>query len=181
MSWFGGDSPRTEAEEAFVAQLRQQAQELAALGVQPSDTRVIAAIDPLCVEVHPPELPLPANGQSTTLQGGFWNRGAADLVLQAEWADDMLLDAAWNEDHISLGGVDLPAEDVARLLSTWFVSQLRRPLVRAEWVDAVGHLLASETRLADSGRVLATHGSRWRRRREATRSVTLRDGVERGH
>jgi hypothetical protein len=53
-------------------------------------------------------------------------------------------------------------------------SPLRRPVQRAEWLDADGRVVAAMWRACRSGRRLAIEGSRLRRRRAPTRLITVR-------
>jgi hypothetical protein len=60
------------------------------------------------------------------------------------------------------------------MLADWLEAQLRRPVDRMDWMNADGEVIASEWRLVDSGRRVATEGSWLRRRRVPTRRLTAR-------
>jgi hypothetical protein len=172
VSWFDGAAPRSDDEAEFLTTLRAEAARWA-LDVLPEHTSALTGFVPLYVDIDVPGLPIGANKQ-TVLQGGYWARGPAGLALQAEWGDAHILDAGGNDDDLRMGGVTLSPVEAAMILANWFSTQLRRPIERAEWVDADGTVVASHWRLADSRRSLAVAGSWFRRRRVPTRNVLVR-------
>lgn len=172
MSWFDGAAPRNPEETAFLSALRDEAAAWD-LDVTPDDTSSLTVLVPLYVDVSIPGLPQGSN-KSTNLQGAYWARGPAGLTLQAERGDSHLLDAGGNDDDLSLGGVNLRPEQAASILANWFTTQLRRPIDRIDWIDSAGNAIASEWRLTDTGRRIASEGSWLRRRRAPARKVVVR-------
>ena len=172
VSWFDGAAPRSDEEAAFLATLRAEAAGWD-LDVTPEDTSALTVLVPLYVDVSIPGLPQGTNRQ-TVLQGGFWAGGPAGLTLQAEWGDSFLLDAGGNDEDLRVGGVTLGPQQAASILANWFAAQLRRSVQRIDWIGAGGTTIASEWRLADTGRIVASEGSWLRRRRSPTRSVIAR-------
>ena len=172
VSWFDGGAPRSDEEAVFLAALRGEAAGWD-LDVTPEDTSALTVLVPLYVDVSIPRLPHGTN-KNTVLQGAYWASGPAGLTLQAEWGDSFLLDAGGNDDDLHLGGVTLGPEPAASILANWFAAQLRRPIQRIDWIGADGKAIASEWRLADTGRMVASEGSWLRRRRSPTRRMTAR-------
>jgi hypothetical protein len=172
VSWFDGAVPRSDDEAVFLATLRVEAARWG-LDVLPEHTSSLTVLVPLYVDIDVPGLPI-GTDKKTILQGGYWASGPAGLALQAEWGDDHLLDAGGNDDDLRMGGVTLSPVEAAMTLANWFSTQLRRPIERAEWVDADGTVVASHWRLADTGRSLAAAGSWLRRRSVPTRKMLVR-------
>lgn len=172
VTWFEGATPRSEAEAEFLAALRTHAANWQ-LDVRPQHTGALASMAPLYVDVEVPGLPQ-GNNKTTVLQGGYWTTSPTELVLQAEWGDTYLLDNGGHDDDLSVGGVRIGAAEAAAIMANWFDTHLRRPVQRAEWIGDDGRVLATDWRLTDTGRRLATEGSWLRRRRAPTRVIPVR-------
>ncbi len=169
MTWFDGAEPRNDEEVAFSPHCVPRPLAGTSTFFQ-STPGALTVLAPLYVDILVPGLPH-GNNKNTVLQGGYWARRPAGLVLQAEWGDAHLLEAGGNDDDIRLGGVTLGPRDAASILANWFAAQLRRSVERKEWIGGDGVAIAAEWRLADTGRRLASKGSWLRRRREPTRRI----------
>lgn len=172
VSWFDGASPRGDQVAEFLSALRAEAARWD-LDVLPGHTSALTVLTPLYVDVDVPGLPVGTN-KWTVLQGGYWARGPAGLVLQAEWGDSHLLDAGGDDEDLRIGGLAIGPAEAAALLASWFSAQLRRPVQRADWLDAADTVVASRWRLLDTGRTLAVTGPWRRRRRPPTRASLVR-------
>jgi hypothetical protein len=135
VGWFEGAAPRSDDELSFLAALRAEAGRWD-LDVLLGHTSSLAVIVPLYVDIDVPGLPVGTN-KTTVLQAGYWARGPAGLVLQAEWGDSHMLDAGGNDDDLRIGGVILDPTEAAVIVANWFSAQLRRPVEREEWTTVM--------------------------------------------
>ena len=175
--WFDGDDPRDDAEATFLDQLRRRASSWNVPGLSPDNTGTLAVLVPLHVSVAVPGLD-PATSVRCPrrgLQVGYWQHGHYGHGLEGEWGCEHLLDSHRNDaDGLTVVGLDARPEDFADWAADWLYRQLLRPRERQEWLRG-GRVVASRTRLADSGLVLFTEGSSLPRlsRRPPDRVITL--------
>lgn len=163
--WFGGVPGRDDAEAAFLDQLRREASGWDQEDVTPSLTGSLYIGLPLYVDIDVPGFTKPARH----LQLGFWTGGpwagrSGGYVLQGAWGGNHLLDLHDGDDPECLTVIGLQAspESHAVWAAQWLLRQLRRPIVREEWL-LNGQVVAHTCRLSDTGTVLSRHGSSPRR------------------
>lgn len=74
-----------------------------------------------------------------------------------------------------MSGVPISASLLGQYAASWMLLQLRRPLVREDWLRGE-QVIASRWRFPDTGRELTRRGVSWRRLRgaRADRQVALR-------
>ncbi|TYP89033.1 hypothetical protein [Blastococcus xanthinilyticus] len=163
--WFGGQPGRNEAETAYLARLREEVGGWTLDGLSPGHTWAADIGLPLYIDIDVPGL----SELRRPLQVGFWTGGpsagrSGGYVLQGVWGDDHPLD-----DHdgnspecLTVIGVDATPEQHATWAAEWLLRQLRRPVVREDWLRD-GRVVAATWRLSDTGTVLARQGSSPRR------------------
>ena len=163
--WFGGVPGRGDAKAAFLEQLRREANGWYQEDVTPSLTSSLYIGQPLYADIDVPGLTEPAR----QLQVGFWRGGpwggqSGGYVLQGAWGDDHPLDDHDGNDPecLTVIGVQATPESHATWAAQWLLRQLRRPVVREEWLRN-GQVVAHTLRLSDTGTMLARHGSSPRR------------------
>ncbi|MEW2477669.1 hypothetical protein AB0875_28225 [Micromonospora gifhornensis] len=172
--WFPDEIGRHEGEIAFLEQLRREASGWDVDGLSPEDdTSSQVWLAPLYVDVDVPGLTI----RRRTLQVGYWTNGPFGQALHGVWGDDYLLDDHDGNDpeNLTVVGVRASHENYAQWAAAWLLRQLKRPVVREEWLTG-DRVAAATWRLDDTGRVLARHGNGFRRlmRRRADRVVTVR-------
>ena len=168
-AWFTGDEPRTEDEARFLDRLRVRAVDWDVPGLDPSASWCLAKLVCLLVVVPSPSL-VGLNGLHS-IQVGYYPAGKV-LRLEGEWGEDHLLDNGGDERDLRVDGVAADPEWFADLSADWIGQQLLRPLVRAEWLDG-SSVVATQTRLDDTGFVLSRSGSWFKMRREPDRMIRL--------
>jgi hypothetical protein len=151
--WFPGEA-HDATHEAFLAELRAQAQRAGLRDVRPQTTEVISAVDfPLVALVPVPQLP--TAGAKPTLQIGFSTVDPGQPVLLGAWESwDYLLDVP---EEIDTTG--LPAESVAlaRRAHAWLLEQLDRPVEVRTW-HRRWRRPRSKWVLADTGELITHDG-----------------------
>jgi hypothetical protein len=176
--WFGGVPGHDDAEAAFLEHLRREAGGWDVEDVSPALTSSVYIGLPLYADIDVPGLAEPAR----PLQVGFWTGGpwagrSGGYVLQGVWGDDHPLDDHDGNDPecLTVIGVDASPQQHATWAAEWLLRQLRRPVVREEWLRD-GQVVASTWRLSDTGTVLAREGASPRRllRRPPDRVTTVR-------
>lgn len=172
--WFPDEVGRDDGEAAFLERLRREASRWDVQGLSPEDdTSSRRWLVPLYVDVDVPGLAI----RRRTLQVGYWTGGPLGPALQGVWGDDYLLDDHDGNDpeDLTVVGVRASHEEYAEWAAAWLLRQLKRPVVREEWL-AGDRVVATTWRLDDTGRVLARRGNGFRRlmRRRADRVVAVR-------
>lgn len=162
-AWFGGDTPRTEDESRFLTALRAHGAGWRAAGLAPADTRVLARIVPLHVQLDVPGLP-PAHAN---LQLSYWTSGARATGVEGSWGDGYLLDSTV-AGGLEVVGVPAGPEELAGLAARWLATQLAEPVEQADWLDADGEVVASRWTLARTGVEIGRRGAVPRRLRRRT-------------
>ncbi|HLL65860.1 MAG TPA: hypothetical protein VK453_08925 [Micromonosporaceae bacterium] len=160
VGWFADAVGRNDGEAAFLERLRQLSPGWSVAGLSERDTSSLAAMVPLFVDVEVPGLPIPRR----MLQVGYWTGGYYERALQGVWGDSYLLDDHDGNDaeDLTVVGVRASHEQHAEWAADWFLRQLRRPVVRQEWLRR-DRVVAARWRLDDTGRVLGTRGRDLRR------------------
>ncbi|MBV1852843.1 hypothetical protein [Catellatospora tritici] len=168
--WFPDEPGRNAAEAAYLDQLRQEAADWTVAGICPEDTASQVWFTPLYLELEIPGLAVPQN----TLQVAYWTNHPRGHALDGMWGDEHLLDNPHREDLTACGATVDP-EECASWTAAWLLRQLRRSIVRQEWLSG-DRVVAATWRFDDTGRVLHATGSSRRRflRRRADRVVEVR-------
>ena len=167
--WFTGDAPRTEDEARFLTRVRERSVTWAVPGLESAASWSLAKLVCLLLVVASPSLDGLKGLHS--VQVGYYPPGNP-LRLEGEWGDDHLLDNGGDEHDLRLAGVEGEPEWFADIAADWMQRQLLRPLERREWLDG-STVVAQQTRLSDSGFLLARSGSRFRSRRAPDRTLRL--------
>lgn len=169
--WFDGDAPRSDAEAAFLAAMRDHTADWLAAGLTSACTTTLAVLVPLHLQIDLPEIP----SRLLNLQVGFWNGSPRGTGVEGEWGNDYLLDTGGPSSFEHFASATDPQE-LAEVASRWLIEQLARPIERSEWVSSSGAVISERWTLADSGEVLAQTGAVLRRlgRRPPDRVTRIR-------
>jgi len=160
--WFDGDEPRGDAEAAFLAAMRDHADDWLAAGLTPACTTTLAVLVPLHLQIDLPAIP----GELINLQVGIWHGSPRGTGVEGEWGDRYVLDTGGPSSFEHFMSATDPQE-LAEVAARWLIEQLARPIERSEWVSSSGDVVRETWTLSDSGEVLAQTGallSRYRRR-----------------
>lgn len=177
--WFAGADGRNESEVRFLAAMRDAAHEWSVQDLRPGDTGALSGMTPLMVLVDVPGLP---SGVMRVLQVAYWTDGpwiepSGCGGLQGTWGGQYLLDDydAADSENLTVVGVDAQPEAFATWAVEWLIRQLRRPVLREEWLTA-GEISAAVWRLTDTGRILGREGASLKRalKRPPDRSLRAR-------
>jgi hypothetical protein len=168
-AWFTGDEPRTDDEARFLDRLRVRAVDWVVPGLDHSTSWCLAKLACLLVVVPSPSL-IGLNGLHS-IQVGYYPAGKL-LRLEGEWGEDHLLDSGGDERDLRIHGVEADPEWFVDVSADWIGQQLLRPLVQEEWLVG-SSVVASQTRLDDTGFVLSRSGSWLRMRKEPDRKIRL--------
>jgi hypothetical protein len=169
-TWFAGAEGRSRPEARFLDAVREAAEDQTLNGLDPGATSAV-----LC-EV--PGVPVGAK----VLQVAFWTEGpwiepSGTPGLQGVWRDQHMLDNYKTDDPecLTVVGVRADPENFGVWAADWLERQLRRPVVRDEWL-AGNEVVATTWLLEDTGRVLGREGFRVNRirRRAPDRRTRVR-------
>lgn len=183
--WFGDADGRNEDETAFLAVLRKTAAAWSLPGLDSTVTGSEEYLVPLYVFVEVP-VAESVDRESTAalpwtlaLEFAFWSDSPHPLSVEGSWGDaGRPFDggpAADAREDLRVSGAPIKASLLGQYAASWMLLQLRRPLVREDWIRGE-HVIASRWRFSDTGRELTRRGMSWRRLRgaQADRQVSIR-------